>query len=502
MNIIPVEIEHHLFSFLPLKDLVQKMLVSNHWLESIIVFLKLHKVTYFSGEILSLMVKKNSTMLDLLMDRFTVKQKSKICAYYAYYGDKEKIDDYLKNGAVWNDYCVNYAIYGGNQNLVDIYGSVNIGEHIPSLSMHVKHLNEKIENENDSIINHYAYHLEHNIYGDLVSQWLITRYEKYYMYQNILVMALMENNNEILEALKKCDFQLLESDLISIIKHGNWEMLQRAYSMYRICRIVSVEVLKTIVENGSFKMLQWIFQLEKEKKIHIPYFETDSLIITVSGVGKLDMLKWLIEEKIHDSKVSTVAILTALSGNHVHIVNHLIENQHYDPSILTVSARQIKMNHVSQIREIALKGNMETINFIIKYIPDIVSTLSKYMVLYGGNIEMFEYLLKNHDVDAILCSHCAATNDRQEFIDCIWKYHKDSIQIQWSSLMEKAIKNGNKNIVQWLIKHQPEDINLKPFISQNPVIGSKYKKCHTRQKSLLHYRSNIKVINLIKSYIK
>lgn len=501
MNIIPVEIEHYFFSFLSLKDLVQNRLVSNHWLESINIFLKLKRVAYFDDIILASMVKSNSSMLDSMMDRFTVKQKSKICAYYAYYGNKEKINYCLENGAIWNDYCVNYAIYGRNKRLVDIYGSGNIGTEVPYLVLHIDYSDKKMETENDSINNHYQYHISQKIYGDIVSQWLIGSYEKYYQYQNILVMALIENNDEILQELKKCDYQMQESDFIGIIKYGNMEMIKKVFPMFRVCKITS-KFLEIIAEYGTLEMLQWFFQLKDQNKIHISIFDLDpdSFITAVAKAGKLEMLEWLFEKKMYESKVPTTTILAALSGNYLDVINYLIDNDHYDPSILTVSTRQNRICNSSQFREIALKCNRETTDFLIKHMPGISLTLSKNMATYGKNIEMFEYLLKEgYDVNVISCSQCAVTGDYLEFMDCMWKYCKDTIQTEWSSLMKDAIYSCRKRMVQWLIQHGMELANLQPFTKYRPTVCNISRICHINKKKLIYFKTNAKIIDLIKS---
>lgn len=544
MEIIPVEITKAILSWLPDYHLILNQRVSILWNLIGKEIVKERAIKSKKSWVLADLVKRNDQVIVKLFNNLPAKLKNKVCAFYAYLGNKEMINYCLGNGAEWTDKAVGYLIHGGRIELMkwakkNLFLNPEIWK-IAAYSGRLDVLNTIPEGicPRSVVINAVlGNHLD-------VVAWAVER--NFYYYYNVCEVAAKNKYFDILEWFVKRDvylsnvarfyavhyggYQVLEQigdteqDHISLqlaASYGNLEILQKAAANGK--RILSRDI-SMAATNGHFEIVNWGYKngfLIDNKWCEPSYHAalgnrldiliwlkenhfkiTNDVCTYAAQNNNLEMMKWAID---NGCQISIEACNRASDNGHFEMVKWIVNNGPWSVQVFRGIARHGNMEMLIWLNEIIDQKISIPIDYQPKYYAwgrKVVANAVEY-----GNMEMIKWLLNHgYSYDKTACES-AAGGGQLEILKwlvergcpCyIPKRHRKSPHIDDRNIITRAARNGHLSVFKWLIENLFPSINWR---IEYTILYAKESVCRMDGKKMLSFKTNYNVVQWYQKYI-
>lgn len=473
MELLPNEIQELVLSYLSLDDLGRNLSTCKTWHSLITYILLNRKINCYVPRILASMVKTKSKIIILLYPKLTAKMKNYICAFYAYYGDMDGINYCLNHGAQWNYKSICYACYGNRDHIIEHFGIASIDKTaFESYRNQINCSNQFFSFRSYNHENLFKMYISGNMYGDIVTQFLINNINTFLQTGNIIATAIRQNRMDIIEIMTLTNYPLI---------CGYECQTRKNYTYQSMC----IDLLK----NNNLDMIKWFLDYEEI------YSFRYTLMLEATKYGNLIILKLLMIKQV---KPDIAIVLSAIKYGHMNIIEWIIDHNFF-PLVEIIHLNYLDQDEWIR-KKLVSKHNGSLIKWLLNKYPNLSMTIAESTAI-KGDIECFQYLIQNkYLISYQKIFYYAAKYGNSHFLDLIHQMDQSIILSEWSKSMRTAILNGKISSVQWLINHWTPDIRLDQIIYNLHL--HKQKKCYIDGSKRNYIKPLDKIIKCYQDFLK
>lgn len=483
----PNEIWYHIFLYLPIKDLIFSSRVSTEW-NGIVKDVIKYKVDQITPEMLARLVKDNHPFLNLIQEKLTRRQKKYLFAFYAFMGNREKINQYLSGGFQWDYRSINYLIIGNRdyQKILDEYSI-----QLPTENIHFIYTKlNAIYYHNDLKENQCKHHQRINELCNSypkISFWLSSCCHQYFKYGNIWNLAVSQNNHTIIEYLKKKKVPINDSVISYLINVRKYDLLMWMISNYPVDQSA---VTYELIETGHLVLIQNLVSYCREEELDWPFMLSEAI-----RNCHIHIVSWMIEKGI---KPNSFHILNAVAVGNMYLINEFIKQGYQCTDLYDLKDETIDL----YLKTAITNGHSDTVLFLLRHITDLKNQCLTYAI-QSDRIDLVKHILNNSITKIDLCWHTAVVHNKIKILCYLKSIDSEFVRNKWIDLMQLAIVNNCLKAVKWLISmYYQDEIKISSFLEYYHYEINHDEFCYMSGRTHKFFGTNIPSLTSYHHFIK
>lgn len=489
MSSLPIEIEWHILQYLTLSDLLPLSIICSQWCQIIYDIIKKSKLDEITSKYLANIVYHNPQLVDHLYHSMNHSLKNKVCASYAYLGDKMRIKYCLENGAEWTERAVCYAFHGGQKELIETYGTLEIDmDHLQSIYDMNLVTNQIHQQKNQLMYQKYCALLEESHLQK--KQTLIEKYGSF--------VILGDDHLDLYKKLRNLGHQFIQNDCIQAIINDNLITLEW---LIQCDQMVDLTLIYTAIKYHRLKIFDFLY--------HHYNFETHASTIKqyVLKYGNLSFLEKMIQYKIIPSSRDA---LVSLSYGHVHMFRFLHQKSYINITLYALN--ELESHLLLGCKKSLTMKNMDIIKWLLNLKPQLSVCIGE-IAASNNDFTLLKWLIHNqYHLDLAKCCSGAVLFNQMHILSYVQKLNHEIITNQWAKYLRMAVQRDCLQVVKWLIEHRPTHFNIQImqisliakkihlYLPNQQSISIKITKTNKRSYSYLNEMLKKKIENVITSH--